>query len=40
MGDELSAILGKPVDFNTEAWLSERFREDVLAEARPVYVAA
>jgi predicted nucleotidyltransferase len=40
MGDELSAILGKPVDFNTEGWLSERFREDVLAEARPVYVAA
>jgi uncharacterized protein len=40
MGEELAEIIGRPVDFNTEGWISDRFRDEVLAEARPVYIAA
>ena len=36
-GDELAEIIGRKVDFNTEAWLSKYFREEVLREALPVY---
>jgi predicted nucleotidyltransferase len=37
MGDELSRIIGRRVDLNTPAFLSRYFRDEVLAEARPVY---
>ena len=40
MQDELSDILGRNVDLNTAGFLSRYFREQVLAEAREVYVAA
>jgi predicted nucleotidyltransferase len=38
MQDELSELLGRPVDLNTPAWLSRYFRNNVLAEAEPMYV--
>ena len=38
--DELSAMLGRKVDLNTPASLSKYFREEVLDEAKVVYVAA
>lgn len=38
--DELSALLGRRVDLNTPGSLSRYFRDEVLREARPVYVAA
>jgi predicted nucleotidyltransferase len=37
MGGELSRIIGRPVDLNTPEFLSRYFRDEVLAEARPVY---
>ena len=38
---ELSALLGgRKVDMNTPLCLSKFFRDEVLAEAEPVYVAA
>ena len=40
MQDELSEILGRRVDLNTANDLSRYFRDDVLREAEPVYVAA
>jgi predicted nucleotidyltransferase len=40
MQDELSEILGRSVDLNTEGFLSRYFRDAVLAEARDLYVAA
>ncbi len=40
MGDELAAILGRPVDFLTEKWIDERFLPRVQAQALDVYVAA
>jgi len=40
MQDELSELFGRPVDLNTPAWLSRYFRDDVLAEAEPMYVEA
>ena len=40
MQDELSEILGRNVDLNTEGFLSRYFRDQVLAEAKDVYVAA
>ena len=39
-GDELAAIIGHKVDFNTEAWLSKYFRAEVVREAVPVYEQA
>jgi predicted nucleotidyltransferase len=39
-GDELAAILGRKVDFNTPAWLSKYFRDQVLREAVTVYEQA
>ncbi|MGH9625586.1 MAG: nucleotidyltransferase family protein [Bryobacteraceae bacterium] len=36
-GDELGSILGRKVDFNTPAWLSKYFRDQVLREAVTVY---
>src|SRR5438034_3136572 len=36
-GDELAEIIGRKVDFNTLAWLSKYFRDEVLREAMPVY---
>jgi predicted nucleotidyltransferase len=38
--DELSKILRRTVDLNTEGFLSRYFREDVLAEAETIYDAA
>jgi uncharacterized protein len=40
MQDELSAILGRRVDLNTPNSLSKYFRDEVLAEAEELYVAA
>ena len=40
MQDELSAILGRRVDLNTPASLSRYFRDDILANAEVLYVAA
>jgi predicted nucleotidyltransferase len=40
MQDELSEIIGHKVDLNTEGFLSKYFRDEVLAEARSIYVAA
>lgn len=39
-GDELATILGRKVDFNTPAWLSKYFRDQVLREAVTVYEQA
>jgi hypothetical protein len=39
-GDELAEIVGHQVDFNTEAWLSKYFREEVVREAVPLYEQA
>ena len=38
--DELSDILGRPVDLHTPASLSTYFREQALNEAEPLYDAA
>ena len=38
--EELSELIGRKVDLHTSASLSEYFRDEVLAEARDVYVAA
>jgi predicted nucleotidyltransferase len=40
MQDELSQVLGYPVDLNTPQCLSRYFRDEVLTEAEPVYVAS
>ncbi|MGE0824555.1 MAG: nucleotidyltransferase family protein [Candidatus Binatia bacterium] len=40
MQDELSQVLGHPVDLNTPQCLSRYFRDEVLAEAEAVYVAS
>ena len=40
MEEELSRLLGRKVDLNTPRDLSARFRDDVLACAEPLYVAA
>jgi hypothetical protein len=40
MQDELSEVLGRKVDLNTAQDLSKYFREEVLEEARPLYVKA
>ena len=37
---ELSALLGRKVDLNTPGFLSRYFRDEVLAEAEDLYVAA
>jgi hypothetical protein len=39
-GVELAGIIGRKVDFLTEAWLSEYFRDEVLREALPIYEQA
>ena len=39
-GDELAEIVGHKVDFNTEAWLSQYFRDEVVREAVPIYEQA
>jgi hypothetical protein len=40
MQDELTELLGHKVDLHTPASLSKYFRDHVLAEAQPQYVAA
>jgi predicted nucleotidyltransferase len=40
MQDELSAILGRPVDLNTPGFLSDHFCDDVLREAQVQYISA
>lgn len=40
MQDELSRLLGRPVDLHTPGSLSRYFRETVLGEAETLYVAA
>jgi predicted nucleotidyltransferase len=37
MGDELSDIVARRVDLNTPEFLSRYFRDEILAEARPLY---
>ncbi len=39
-GEDLAEIIGRKVDFNTEAWLSEYFRDEVVREAVPIYEQA
>ena len=39
-GEELAGIIGRRVDFNTEAWVSEYFRDEVVREAVPIYEQA
>ncbi|MGH8318467.1 MAG: nucleotidyltransferase family protein [Steroidobacteraceae bacterium] len=39
-GEELGRILGRRVDFNTAAWLSKYFRDEVMREAVAVYEQA
>jgi len=36
-GEELAEILHYRVDFNTEAWLSKSFRDEVVREALLIY---
>jgi len=38
--DELAEMFGRRVDLNTPKGLSRYFRDEVLQEARPLYVAA
>jgi predicted nucleotidyltransferase len=38
--DELGRLLGRKVDLHTPASLSDYFRDEVLREAEPAYVAA
>jgi predicted nucleotidyltransferase len=38
--EELAEIIGRKVDFNTEAWLSQYFRDEVVREAVPIYEQA
>ena len=40
MQDELADMFGRRVDLNTPRSLSRYFRDEVLREARPLYVAA
>lgn len=40
MQDELSTLLGRPVDLNTPGSLSRYYRDEVLREAEALYVAA
>ena len=40
MQDELSQILGRKVDLNTEGFISKYFRDEVVRESRVEYVAA
>lgn len=40
MQDELSQILGRKVDLNTEGFISKYFRDEVVRESRIEYVAA
>ena len=40
MQDELSELFGRRVDLNTPEDLSKYYRDDVLEEAEPYYVAA
>lgn len=39
MQDELSSLLGRPVDLNTPGFLSRYFRDEVCAGALPLYEA-
>ena len=39
LADELSAVLGRPVDLVSRRALHERLRETVLADARLLYAA-
>ena len=39
-GEELAEIIGRKVDFNTEAWLSQYFRDEVVREAVAIYEQA
>jgi uncharacterized protein len=38
MGSELEQLLGRKVDLLTEGFLSKYFRDEVVAEAKPIYV--
>jgi hypothetical protein len=40
MQEELSRVVGRPVDLNTAGFLSRYFRGTVLNEAEPLYVTA
>jgi predicted nucleotidyltransferase len=40
MQEELTSLFGRSVDLNTPGFLSRYFRQEVLNEAEPLYVAA
>jgi predicted nucleotidyltransferase len=40
MESELSEILGRKVDLHTPQFLGQHFRQEVLGEAEPFYVAS
>lgn len=40
MQEELSQLFGRKIDLNTAGFLSEYFRDEILAEAEALYVAA
>jgi predicted nucleotidyltransferase len=40
MHEELAGIIGRPVDLNTPGFLGRAIRDEVLSEARNLYVAA
>jgi hypothetical protein len=40
LSDELSELFGRPVDLVWKRMLHSRIRDDVIAEARPLYEAA
>jgi hypothetical protein len=40
MEEELSGMFGRKVDLNTPGFLSRHFRDEVMREAEPLYVAA
>jgi uncharacterized protein len=40
MQDELTVVFNRTVDLNTAGFLSKSFRDQVIAESEPVFVAA
>ena len=40
MEDELTSLMGRKADLNTEGFLSLRFREEVVVDADVLYIAA
>jgi predicted nucleotidyltransferase len=40
MSEELSSMVGRPVDLRTKGGISRYFRDEVLDQAEPIYAAA